>query len=430
MVSKYSRKIAVIGLGYVGLPIAVAFGRKTTVVAFDINEKRITELKQDFDNTLEVTSDDLINSKMLLTANPSDLRKADFHIIAVPTPINEAKQPDLSCLLGASKIVGEQLKQEDIVVYESTVYPGATEEDCVPVLERFSGLKCGRDFFVGYSPERINPGDKKHGFTSIKKVVSAQNEEILDIVTAVYESVIVAGVYKAQSIKVAEAAKIIENTQRDLNIALINELSLIFGIMGIDTNDVLTAAATKWNFLPFKPGLVGGHCIGVDPYYLAYKANVLGLHPQVILSGRRVNDNMGKYIAEQTIKQMVKFNQPINGAKVAILGLTFKENCNDIRNTRVVDIVTELKNYHINVFVHDPLADAKQVQEEYGINLVNFETIADVDVIILAVVHDFYLQISLEDLIKKIKMPGLIIDVKGVLDREQVAKHKINIWRL
>lgn len=430
MVSKYSRKIAVIGLGYVGLPIAVAFGHKTAVIAFDINERRIADLKQGIDSTLEVSSDDLVNSKMVLTANPSDLKKADFHIIAVPTPINEAKQPALDCLLSASKIVGEQLKQGDIVVYESTVYPGATEEDCVPVLEHFSGLKCGRDFFVGYSPERINPGDKKHGFTSIKKVVSAQNKDILDIVTAVYESVIVAGVYKAQSIKVAEAAKIIENTQRDLNIALINELSLIFGIMGIDTNDVLTAAETKWNFLPFKPGLVGGHCIGVDPYYLAYKANVLGIHPQVILSGRRVNDNMGKYIAEQTIKQMVKFNQPINGAKVAILGLTFKENCNDIRNTRVVDIVTELKNYHVNVFVHDPLADARQVQEEYGINLVKFATIVDVDVIIFAVAHDFYLHISLEDLVKKLKMPGLIIDVKGVLDREQVAKHKVNIWRL
>jgi UDP-N-acetyl-D-glucosamine/UDP-N-acetyl-D-galactosamine dehydrogenase len=308
----HNRKISVIGLGYVGLPMAVEFALNQEVVAFDISTRRIKELKQGVDRTLEADAAELKKAKLFFTSNPEDLKKADFHIIAVPTPINKAKQPDLECVLSASEIVGKQLKIGDIVVYESTVYPGATEEDCVPVLEKFSGLKCGKDFFVGYSPERINPGDKVHTFKTICKVVSGQNEKTLNIVADVYSSVVTAGVHRASSIKVAEAAKVIENTQRDINIALINELATIFEKMGIDTADVLAAAGTKWNFLKFKPGLVGGHCIGVDPYYLTYKANVLGLNPEVILAGRRINDNMGKYVAEQTIKQLIKLGKPVN----------------------------------------------------------------------------------------------------------------------
>lgn len=430
MIHKYPRSISVIGLGYVGLPIAVAFGYKQKIVAFDINKERIAELKKGYDCTLEIAATDLASPNLCFTSDPSVIKKADFHVIAVPTPINEAKQPDLNCLLSASKIVGEWLKCGDIVVYESTVYPGATEEDCVPILEKFSGLKCGIDFFVGYSPERINPGDKKHGFTNIKKVVSAQDDEVLDVVARVYESVVAAGVHKAHSIKIAEAAKIIENTQRDINIALINELALIFEKMEIDTNDVLDTAATKWNFLPFKPGLVGGHCIGVDPYYLAYKASILGLNPQIILAGRRVNDNMGKYIAEQTIKRMIKLGKPIKNAKAAVFGITFKENCNDIRNSRVIDIVLELENYQVDVCVHDPLADAKQVKKEYGIDLVKIDGITAVDVIILAVAHDFYLRMSIEDLVKKLTDPRLVIDIKGVLDRKKLIECGTEVWRL
>lgn len=430
MANNYSRKIAVIGLGYVGLPIVVAFAQKQKVIAFDLDDKRIVELSKGYDRTSEVLARDLTNSNLFFTSNSSDIKEADFYIIAVPTPINDAKQPDLRCLISASQIVGGQLKCGDIVVYESTVYPGATEEDCAPILECFSGLRCGVDFFIGYSPERINPGDKQHAFTNIKKVVSAQNAEVLDIVASVYESVVVAGVHKSQSIKVAEAAKIIENTQRDINIALINELALIFEKMGIDTHDVLAAAATKWNFLPFEPGLVGGHCIGVDPYYLAYKASILGVHPQVILAGRRVNDGIGKYIAEQTVKQMIKSNKPVNNAKVAILGLTFKENCNDIRNTRVADIINELKDYKISVLVHDPLADVAQAKKEYGIDLVDIEDLKAVDVIILSVAHDFYLTMPMEDLIEKIIAPKLIIDVKSVLDRAKLAQCGVTVWRL
>lgn len=428
--SKLKRKISVIGLGYVGLPIAVAFAKQQEVIAFDVSERRITALKSGVDVTLETEFHDLQLSTLCFTADPAEIKRADFHIIAVPTPINKARQPDLSCLFSASEIVGKQLTKGDIVVYESTVYPGTTEEECVPILEKASGLKCGQDFFVGYSPERINPGDKKHNFSNILKVVSGQNAEVLDVIAAVYSTVVLAGVYRANNIKVAEAAKIIENTQRDVNIALINELALIFEKLGIDTVDVLDAAATKWNFLPFKPGLVGGHCIGVDPYYLAHKASILGINPEVILSGRRINDNMGKYVAEQTIKQMIKLGLAVNGAKVAILGLTFKENCNDIRNTKVVDIITELRSYGVEVIVHDPIADPDEVRHEYDVELIKWENLPSVHAIVAAVAHDFYLQQPMKVFSHKLLTPKLIIDVKSMFDREQLVVHDINLWRL
>ncbi|HEX4911309.1 MAG TPA: nucleotide sugar dehydrogenase, partial [Permianibacter sp.] len=343
----HSRKIAVIGLGYVGLPVAVAFGRSVETIGFDINAKRIAELKAGQDHTGEVTAAELAETRILYTDKIDEMRKADFFIVAVPTPVDDANIPDLTPMLKASVSVGKALKKGDIVVYESTVYPGATEEDCVPVLERESGLKCGVDFTVGYSPERINPGDKEHTFTKIKKVVSGQDAKTLDIVADVYSSVVTAGVYRAASIKVAEAAKVIENTQRDLNIALMNELAVIFHRMGIDTVDVLQAAGTKWNFLPFRPGLVGGHCIGVDPFYLTHKAEKLGYHPQVILAGRQINDDMGRFVAQETVKEMLKAGRPIHGARVAVLGLTFKEDCPDLRNSKVINIINELRSYGI-----------------------------------------------------------------------------------
>ncbi|MBN1684177.1 MAG: nucleotide sugar dehydrogenase [Gammaproteobacteria bacterium] len=426
----HNRKISITGLGYVGLPMAVEFGYQAKVIAFDINVKRIEELKKGLDRTEEVTKEQLAKANLSLTCDPSDLRQADFHIVAVPTPINEAKQPDLTPLLKASITIGKILKKGDIVVYESTVYPGATEEDCVPLLEENSGLKCGKDFFIGYSPERINPSDKKHNFATIMKVVSGQTPEILEIVADVYRSVVTAGIYKASSIKVAEAAKVIENTQRDLNIALINELAIIFEKLGIDTLEVLEAAGTKWNFLPFRPGLVGGHCIGVDPYYLTYKATKIGLHPQVVLAGRRVNDSMGKYVAEQTVKQLIHQGSPVKGAKVAILGLTFKENCPDLRNTRVVDIYQELKDYAIDVFVHDALADPEEAKGEYHIDLLKWDQIPQVDALIIAVAHDDYLNMNLQDYVKKLRKPRLIIDVKSILDRDNARENDIHLWRL
>jgi UDP-N-acetyl-D-galactosamine dehydrogenase len=425
-----SRKISVIGLGYVGLPLAVEFGKKYNVIAFDINAERIAELSKGNDTTMEVSPEDLASADLILTDNPEHIKKADFHIIAVPTPVNKANQPDLSCLLSATETVGKQLKSGDIVVYESTVYPGATEEECVPVLEQASGLKCGIDFFIGYSPERINPGDKDHSFKNICKVVAGQNPEVLGVIAQVYASVVVAGVYKASSIKVAEAAKVIENTQRDINIALINELATIFEKMNIDTADVLAAAGTKWNFLPFKPGLVGGHCIGVDPYYLTYKANTLGLSPRVILSGRRINDQMGQYIAEQTVKKMIQLNKSVNGSRVAIAGLTFKENCSDIRNTKVMDIISELRNYKVNVLVHDPVADPKKAKHEYNLELISWDEIKNLDALILAVPHRFYLDIPTEDIINKLAKPPLLIDVKSVIDREFLKEKAVQVWRL
>ncbi|MDE2346131.1 MAG: nucleotide sugar dehydrogenase, partial [Gammaproteobacteria bacterium] len=367
------RRIAVIGLGYVGLPVAVAFGKHSRVIGFDINEQRLKELRNSHDRTGEVATAELSAAQILYTSDINDLRQADFLIIAVPTPVDEANKPDLGPVLRASASVGKALKRGDIVVYESTVYPGATEEDCAPLLEQQSGLKCGRDFFLGYSPERINPGDKQHTFTKIKKVVSGQTPEVLEIVAEVYGSVIEAGVHKASSIKVAEAAKVIENTQRDLNIALMNELALIFDRMGIDTQAVLEAAGTKWNFMPFKPGLVGGHCIGVDPYYLTHKAEKIGYIPQVILSGRRINDSMGRYIAQRTVKEMVRSGHAVLGATITVLGLTFKEDCPDLRNSGVVNILQELQEFGVRLQVSDPLADMDEAREEYGVELMAFK---------------------------------------------------------
>jgi UDP-N-acetyl-D-galactosamine dehydrogenase len=426
----HNRKISVIGLGYVGLPVAVEFGITQRVVGFDINPTRIAELQKGFDRTNEVESSDLEKANIAFTANSEDIRAADFHIVAVPTPVDEAKQPDLTPVLCASETVGRQLKKGDIVVYESTVYPGATEEDCVPVLEQCSGLQCGRDFFVGYSPERINPGDKAHTFKTITKVVSGQNQETLDTVAAVYESVVTAGVHRAASIKVAEAAKVIENTQRDLNISLMNELALIFNRMGIDSRDVLEAAGTKWNFLRFEPGLVGGHCIGVDPYYLTHKAQIMGYIPQVILSGRSINDGMGAYVAAQTIKQLIHAGVNVKGSTVTILGLTFKENVPDLRNTRVIDIVKELEDYGIKVQVHDPLADPDEAEEEYGLGLVPENRLEPADAVILAVAHQHYLAKEWRGILPLLKNgQGVVMDVKGKLPRERLPDG-VTLWRL
>lgn len=424
------RKISVIGLGYVGLPVALAFAKHDPVIAFDINKKRIDELSHYIDYTGEVSSKELELAHLCFTSNVEELKKADFHIIAVPTPIDEANQPDLRPILSASQAVGQQLKKGDIVVYESTVYPGATEEDCVPVLERYSGLRCGQDFFVAYSPERINPGDKEHVFTKIKKIVSSQSPEMTEIVAEVYSSVVMAGVYRASSIKVAEAAKVIENTQRDLNIALVNELAKICDQLQIDTLEVLEAAGTKWNFLPFRPGLVGGHCIGVDPYYLTYRAIKAGYHPQVILAGRQINDSMGKFIAEKTIKKAIKLGVNICHAKIGILGLTFKENCSDIRNTKVLDIIKELKEYTTKIVVHDPHVNKEQAKQEYGLDLIELDEFQDISLLILAVAHDEFKQIKPEEFNGLLGKTKLIVDVKGQLDKEKFQAFSIEILRI
>ncbi len=409
-----NRKISVIGLGYVGLPVAVAFGQKHRVVAFDINQKRIEALQAGHDATLEVADDELRSADLIITNNIDDLKKADFHIVAVPTPIDEASKPNLKPLLSASKTISQALKKGDIVVYESTVYPGATEEDCVPVLEEVSGLKCGVDFFVGYSPERINPGDKENTFTTIQKIVSGQNDEICNVVSEVYASVVKAGVYKASSIKVAEACKVIENAQRDLSIAFVNELSKIFSMMNIDTQEVLDAASTKWNFVRHNPGLVGGHCIGVDPYYLTYKAEKLGYHPEVLLAGRRINDGMAKYVAEQTVKTMIHQGKLIRDAKVAVLGVTFKENCPDVRNSKVFDVIKELKDYNLNVDVHDPLADSMEVFEEYGVRLIDWPMLESkhYDVIVVTVGHEAYRN-------ERLPTYDILIDVKSIYEKKK-----------
>ena len=389
----HRRKIAVIGLGYVGLPVAAAFARAgSPVVGFDIDQTRILELKAGQDRTREVETSDLKLASLSFTSETAAVKASDFFIVTVPTPIDGARRPDLGAMFGASRMVGASLKRGDIVVYESTVYPGAVEEECVPILEQCSGLKAGADFNVGYSPERINPGDKQHRFESIVKVVSAQNPETLDVVAKVYGSVVTAGIHRAPSIKVAEAAKVIENTQRDLNIAFMNELSLIFQALNIDTGDVLAAARTKWNFLPFQPGLVGGHCIGVDPYYLTYKAEMLGYHPEVILAGRRINDNMGKFIAEQTIKQMIRNGNPVKEAKVNVLGLTFKEDVPDLRNSHVVDVINELKSYGVQVFVHDPVTDPREASHEYGLELVPWEHLPMAEAMVAIVLADHWLR--------------------------------------
>jgi len=381
-------KLAVIGLGYVGLPLAVEFGRKRTVVGFDINKKRINELKDGYDCTLETTPEELKAATQLVYTTESDeLRNCNCFIVTVPTPIDAHKRPDLNPLIKASEVIAKLLKRGDIVIYESTVYPGATEEDCVPVLEKISGLKYNRDFFCGYSPERINPGDKEHRLTNIKKITSGSTEEIANLVDLLYQEIIIAGTHRAESIKVAEAAKVIENTQRDLNIALINELAMIFNKIGIDTEAVLKAAGSKWNFLPFRPGLVGGHCIGVDPYYLTHKAQAINYHPEIILAGRRLNDGMGSYVVAQLIKVMTKRRIQVDGARVLVMGLAFKENCPDLRNTRVVDIVSELKDYNCQVDVYDPWIDVGEAKSQFGITPVNFPEPCTYDAIIVAVAH-------------------------------------------
>jgi len=424
------RNISVIGLGYVGLPVAVAFGQLSKVIGFDSNQKRINELIDGVDKTGEVISSELSSSNIYFTSDLNDLSKADFHIISVPTPIDNFKRPDLNPLFSASRAVGKILKKGDIVVYESTVYPGVTEDECAPILQDESDLLCGEEFFLGYSPERINPGDKKHTFKTIKKVVSAQDETTLQIVADVYSSVIDAGVYKASSIKVAEAAKVIENTQRDLNIALMNELAILFKRMDIDTHDVIEAAGTKWNFLPFEPGLVGGHCIGVDPYYLTHKSMLLGYTPQVILSGRNINDGMGKYIAETLIDNIKKENKDVHGIVITILGITFKENISDIRNTRVIDLITELRNYPVTVQICDTHAESIAVRDEYQVDLTELDNLKKADVVVLAVPHDDFVEQGWK-LISELLQPkgGIVYDVKSVLDKNTIPEN-INLFRL
>lgn len=425
------RKVSVIGLGYVGLPVAVAFGRHAPVIGFDINVLRLEELTAGYDRTGEVTAADLAAADVTYTNDYEVLAQADFHIVAVPTPVDDAHQPDLTPVEKASESVARALKRGDIVVYESTVYPGVTEEICVPILERLSGLRCGEDFTVGYSPERINPGDKEHTFTKIRKVVSGQDAATLEVVAAVYGAVVEAGVFKASSIKVAEAAKVIENTQRDLNIALMNELALLFEKMGIDTLDVLQAAGSKWNFLPFKPGLVGGHCIGVDPYYLTYKAEQLGYSPQVILAGRRINDGMGRFIAQRTIKEMIHAGVNILGSQVTVLGLTFKENCPDLRNSRVIDVIQELREFGIEVQVCDPQADVAEALEEYGISLVPFVELKPADAVIVTVAHQQFTSLSIADYQSLLRSsPPVLIDVKGVVNRDAALMAGMRFWRL
>ncbi|MCR1876285.1 nucleotide sugar dehydrogenase [Paraclostridium bifermentans] len=431
--------ISVIGLGYVGMPLAIAFAKKINVIGFDINKEKIELYKQGIDVTNEVGNKALKETTASMTSDETKLKEAKFHIIAVPTPINDDKTPDLRPIIGASRVLGRNLTKGSIVVYESTVYPGVTEEVCIPILEEESKLKCGVDFKIGYSPERINPGDKLHRLENITKVVSGMDEESLENIASIYELIIEAGVHRAESIKVAEAAKVIENSQRDINIAFVNELSMIFNKMEIDTKAVLEASGTKWNFLKFYPGLVGGHCIGVDPYYLTHKAEQIGYHSQVILSGRRINDGMGKYVGESTVKNLIKANKQVKGAKVAILGMTFKEDCPDVRNSKVIDIINELKEYGINVFVADPIADENEVKREYGVELTKFENIKNMDAVIVAVGHKEYMELNLES-IKKLyeEKPELLnsedklvlVDVKGIFDKKEAQLKNYLYWRL
>lgn len=416
MLALNDMKLAIIGLGYVGLPLAAEFGKHRSVVGFDINQKRIAALKAGHDETLEVSDEELTHSvKLSFSADIDDLKDCNTYIVTVPTPIDVHKKPDLTPLIKASQTIGKVLKKGDIVIYESTVYPGATEEDCVPVLEQVSGLKFNVDFFAGYSPERINPGDKEHRVTTIKKVTSGSTPEVAELVDSLYRQIITAGTHKASSIKVAEAAKVIENTQRDLNIALINELALIFNKMGIDTEAVLEAAGTKWNFLPFRPGLVGGHCIGVDPYYLTHKAESIGYHPEIILAGRRLNDSMGAYVVSQLIKGMLKRRIHVDGARVLVMGLTFKENCPDLRNTKVVDIVRELADYNIQVDVYDPWVSVEEAQHEYGITPIAEPAVNTYDGIILAVAHNEFRALGAENIRKHGKAAHVLYDLKYLL---------------
>lgn len=431
---KKEEKISLVGLGYVGMPIAVAFANQVDVIGFDLNQAKIEMYKNGIDPTKEVGNEVIKNTSVEFTADETKLKEAKFHIVAVPTPVNADHTPDLRPVEGASKIVGRNLVKGSIVVYESTVYPGVTEEVCVPILEKESGLKCGVDFKVGYSPERINPGDKVHRLETIVKIVSGMDEETLEEVANVYKLVAKAGVHKAQSIKVAEAAKVIENSQRDINIAFMNELSIIFNKMNIDTKSVLEAAGTKWNFMKFSPGLVGGHCIGVDPYYLTYRAEQMGYHSQIILSGRRINDDMGKYVVENIIKNLIRADVSIKNAKVAILGFTFKENCPDTRNTRIIDIVNELKEYGIIPVIADPVADKDEAYREYGIEFEDIENIKDTDAVVLAVAHDEFKSIAMNYVNKLYKNvennKKVLVDIKGLFNRSEYENCGYNYWRL
>lgn len=423
-------KLSLVGLGYVGMPIAVAFSKCVPVIGFDVNDEKIRLYKSGIDPTGEVGNGAIAECSVDFTSDPQRLAEASFHIVAVPTPINPDKTPDLRPVTGATKTLGRYLTRGSVVVYESTVYPGVTEDICVPILEKESGLVCGRDFFVGYSPERINPGDKVHRLDTIVKIVSGMDKPTLDTVAAVYSLVAKAGVYRAESIKVAEAAKVIENSQRDINIAFMNELSIIFERLGIDTNAVLAAASTKWNFLSFRPGLVGGHCIGVDPYYLTYKAEQTGYHSRIILAGRRINDEMGTYIANMLIKKLIAADVPVKGAKVAILGLTFKENCPDTRNTRVTDIVNELKDYGIEPIVCDPIADKKETEAAYGITLSDVDRLNGLNAIIVAVAHDEFKAIDADEYKRMFERGYVFMDVKGIYDRERFENEGFLYWRL
>ena len=425
-------KIAVVGLGYVGLPLAVEFGKKVPTIGFDLSVEKVAAYRNHVDPTGEVSVADLQAATQLTChTDPEQLRDADFVIVAVPTPVDEAHQPDFTPLIKSSETVGKYLKRGAIVVYESTVYPGATEEVCIPLLEKHSGMKWKQDFFVGYSPERINPGDKERTVTKIVKVVSGDTPETLKTVAEVYASVITAGVYPASSIKVAEASKVIENTQRDLNIALMNELSLIFNKIGIDTLEVLQAAGTKWNFMPFRPGLVGGHCIGVDPYYLTHKADMLGYHPQVILAGRRINDGMAVYVAQQTVKQIIRAGGIVKGSKVVVLGLTFKENCGDLRNSKVSDLVKELQEFGCDVSVHDPLAEAGEAMHEYGIKLVDWSALPNqADAVVAAVSHAEYVNQPIANLLSKLRVGGVFVDIKSAYNQDEILAAGCKLWRL
>ena len=426
-----NEKISVVGLGYVGIPLAVEFARHASVIGFDINKEKIKLYEKGIDPTEEIGDEEVKNTTVKFTSNEEDLKDAKFHIIAVPTPINTDCTPNLTPIISASEIVGKYLTPNSIVVYESTVYPGLTEEICIPILEKMSGLTCGKDFKVGYSPERINPGDKVHTLQKTVKIVSGMDSETLDIIAKVYELIIEAGVYKAESIKVAEAAKVIENSQRDINIAFINELSLIFDKLDIDTSFVLKAASTKWNFITFYPGLVGGHCIGVDPYYLTYKAKLAG-YSQVILSGRNINDSMGKYIAEKTIKLLIQAGTQIKNANVAILGITFKENCPDIRNSKIIDIIKELKEFGVNVLISDPLANSEEVLQQYNLTLTDINEISNLDALIIAVSHDFYKLFSFDSLNKFFNpsITPVLIDVKGLFEKDKAKNLNYLYWRL
>lgn len=423
--------IAVVGLGYVGLPLAVAFGKLLPTIGYDLSAQKIEHYRQHFDPSGTVINADMRAAEWLtFTTDSADLARADFIIVAVPTPIDSARNPDFTPLIQASESIGASLKRGATVIFESTVYPGATEEVCIPVLERVSGLKWQHDFSVGYSPERINPGDRQHTLANTIKVVAGDSPDTLDRVAALYEKVVAAGVHRVSSLKVAEAAKVIENTQRDLNIALMNELAVIFNMLGLDTLEVLEAAGTKWNFLPFRPGLVGGHCIGVDPYYLTYKAEMLGYHPEVILAGRRINDSMGKFIAEQTVKQLIQTGSPIKGAKVNVLGITFKENVPDVRNSKVNELITELRAYGVEVFVHDPIADADEARAEYGIELLAWEALPQVDAIIVAVAHEALLAKPSTAYSQLVKAGGCFIDVKSQFDAASLHATGLSVWRL